>query len=226
MHRLDALIDWIRRTAGPARGLLVPVSGGSDSALCFWLCTRAFPDKTLGVHVGPTLRACPWFKALGTIEVVEPPAGPALDGEVGRWALFLELGLRSKSWLVGSRNRTEEVFGTYSMASRLAAYLPLAGLWKSEVMELCDRAGVPVEITQSSRRADPACGRPVELAEIPLEVIDLFLRVKEGELAEGSLAALTPAQCDYLERVHAGNQFKRALPTRPPVFPAKPPLPE
>jgi hypothetical protein len=28
-RRLDAIIAWIRSTAGDARGLLVPVSGGS-----------------------------------------------------------------------------------------------------------------------------------------------------------------------------------------------------
>src|SRR5207249_7692364 len=32
--------------------------------------------------------------------------------------------LTENRWLVGARTRTEEVFGTYSLASRLATYLP------------------------------------------------------------------------------------------------------
>ena len=69
----------------------------------------------------------------------------------------------------------------------------------------------------SSRRADPNCGRPAELAEIPLELIDVYLRVREGELPAAERARLTPAQVAYLHHVREQNAFKRALPTRPPT---------
>jgi NH3-dependent NAD+ synthetase len=120
--------------------------------------------------------------------------------------------------LVGSRNRSEEVFGTYSVASRVVGCLPLAGLWKSEVMDLCHQVGVPPEVIASSRRADPNCGRPQELAEIGLELIDLYLRVQEKELPDAALAALTARQLQYLEHVRTQNRFKRGLPGRPPVW--------
>ena len=117
------------------------------------------------------------------------------------WMALVELCLERHTWLTGSRNRTEEVFGTYSVASRVVGCLPLAGLWKSEVIDLCQQVGVPAEVIESSRRADPNCGRSQELAEIAFDLIDRFLRVQEGELPEAALAALNPGQFRYLSSV-------------------------
>jgi NH3-dependent NAD+ synthetase len=218
MHAdLRSLVGWLRQAAAASHGVLVPVSGGSDSALCFWLCTEAFPERTLGVHAGAELLCRSWFEARGRVETIPPPEGKTgREREVHRWATMLDLGLTQSRWLVGSRNRTEDVFGTYSLASRLATLLPLAGVWKSEVMRLCQQAGVPEEITASSRRADPECGRSAEMSEVPLELIDLFLQVKTGELTIDSLTTLTPGQVDYLDRIYQYNQFKKTLPLRGP----------
>jgi NH3-dependent NAD+ synthetase len=214
-RRLDAIITWVRATVGGARGLLVPVSGGSDSALCFWLCVQALPGRVIATYVGETLRARPWFEELGPLEVLPHAAGPG-DGEALRWAVLISHGLNRGHWLAGSRTRTEEVFGTYSLASRVATYLPLAGLWKSEVMVLCEEVGVPPEITRSSRRVDPACGRPRELAEVPFHLVDRFLQVKEGERPAGDLEALGEARQGYLEGIYQYNRFKKGLPLRGP----------
>ena len=216
--RLAALIEWIRSTTSAARGFLIPVSGGSDSALCFWLCCRAQPGKAVAVHAGANLRAHEWFAKLGRVDIVSEPDADPEDKDVARWAMMLSLSRRRRLWLVGTRNRTEESFGTYSMASRLAAYLPLAGLWKSEILELCQAVDVPPQVTASSLRADPDCGRPRELAEIPIGLIDRFLRVKEGELPVEELTALKESQVRYLEKIYQANRFKRVLPTRAPRF--------
>jgi NH3-dependent NAD+ synthetase len=215
--RLRRLVAWLREAAAPAKGLFVPVSGGSDSSLCFWLCTQAHPEKTVGVFFGDELRGRAWLESHGRVETYPAPAGTSGEQEVRRWLLLLEISVARKGWLVGARNRTEDVFGTYSMASRIVGCLPLAGLWKSEVMELSALVGVPAEVLASSRRADPNCGRPSELAEIGVELIDVYLRVREGDLPEGEMARLTPAQVAYLDRVRIQNAFKRALPTRPPA---------
>ena len=130
---------------------------------------------------------------------------------------MLSQSLEVRGWLVGSRNRTEEVLGTYSLASRIATYLPLAHLWKSEVMRLARYVGVPDEILQSSRRADPACGRPQEMADIPFEMVDLFLQVMIGEQPVSQLATMPLAQREYIQRVYDRNRFKLSLPLRPPV---------
>ena len=83
---------------------------------------------------------------------------------------------------------------------------------------MCDYVSVPTEITESSRRADPDCGRPTELAEIPLESIDLFLQVSVGELPQEALSKLTVAQQLYLARIVEQNRFKRFLPVRGPAL--------
>jgi NH3-dependent NAD+ synthetase len=210
--RLRRLVVWLREAAAPAKRLLVPVSGGSDSSLCFWLCTRAHPEKTVGVFFGGELRGRAWLEAQGRVETYPAPGGAPIEQEVRRWLMLLEMSVARGGWLIGARNRTEDVFGTYSMASRIVGCLPLARLWKSEVMELSALVGVPEEVLASSRRADPNCGRPWELAEIGVELIDVYLRVREGDLPAGELA-----QVAYLDHVRSQNAFKRALPTRPPT---------
>ena len=118
--RLAAIIAWIRSTAAASRGLLVPVSGGSDSALCFWLCAKALPPRhAVAAYVGDRLRCRTWFESLGLLHRFPVPAGEtAADPEAQRWAVMISHGRRERCWMVGSRNRTEDVFGTYSLASR------------------------------------------------------------------------------------------------------------
>jgi 3-hydroxybutyrate dehydrogenase len=226
--RVLQLINWVRQAAKPARKLLIPISGGSDSALAFYICAQAYPDKVQAVFVGKRkdLRCREWFESIGpvTYESIAGRGSKALraDAEIARWARFLELSNSSGAWLVGSRTATEEHTGLYSLASRVATFLPLAGTWKSEVMTLCQLVGVPEAITASSRHADPACGRPQTLAEIPLEMIDVYLQVLSNELPNEALQALTAEQIEYLSRVVAQNQFKQSLPTRgPAIFAAK-----
>lgn len=218
--RLTAIIDWIKTRCGGAQGLLVPISGGTDSALCFWLCAQALPEKTHGVYVGEDLRCRAWFEQVGHVELL-PLLQPGADThpEVLRWALFQSRGLERHWRLVGSRNRTEQVLGSYSLASRAALYLPIAGLWKCEVLDLCEQVGVPEEILASSRRADPECGRPVELANIPLAAIDHFARkrLSGSEVAPDGL--LNEAQRDYLEAIYQRNRFKTEIPYCGPATP-------
>lgn len=214
--RIDVLIGDIRRKAGAAQGLLVPVSGGSDSALGFWLCAQALPKKARAVHAqGDTpLRCRAWFDSVGIVLDTDTP-GLYKEREEMRWARFLGIAIPRGQWLVGCRNRTEDALGTYSLASRVATYLPLVGVWKSDVMEMCAAIGVPQEILDSSRRADPDCGRPQELAEIPFEGIDAYLRWRSGEKID---RLLTDAQARYIERVLERNAFKQTLPLRGPTF--------
>lgn len=213
--RLTSIIEWIRTEAAAAKGLLVPISGGSDSALVFWLCNQVYPEKTVGVYAGEadSLRCREWFEKMGKVTTIPSPATE--DKEGARWTAFLSRSRAENRWLVGSRTRTEDVMGTFSLASRLATFLPIAGIWKSEVMALCNVIGVPSEITDSSRRADPDCGRPKELAEIPLEDIDRFLKVQISEL-DASTLALDDATRSYLEHVFQGNSFRTQLPKRGP----------
>lgn len=213
--RLATLIEWVSTSAKNAKGLLVPVSGGSDSALCFWLLCQAYKEKTIAVYAGDNLRSRQWFESIGTVVCIPEPVG-CDNKEALRWAYFITMALKDHRWLVGSRNRSEDVLGSYSLISRIAPYLPISGLWKTQVMELCQIAGVPEEITASSRQADPDCGRPIEMAAIALEWIDLFLQNKVGELVDQELPPFSKEQLEYLEQVYQSNQFKQSLPQRGP----------
>lgn len=215
--RLQLLTQWLNTTLGSARGLAVPLSGGSDSALLFWLLSQHLGAKTVGVHVGDSLRCRDWFESVGTVRFVPPIAGDD-DPETLRWAKMRSLCLRERRWLLGSRNRTEDVFGTYSLASCTATHYPLIGLWKSDVMELCQLVGVPDEVLASSRQADPACGRPAEMADIPLEVVDAFLQLKVGGSTTRDTTALTEDRRSYLESIYRRNLFKQGLPVRGPII--------
>ncbi|MEK9151922.1 MAG: hypothetical protein AAB692_00995 [Patescibacteria group bacterium] len=213
-RRLKGLIRWIRTTAAPAEELLVPVSGGSDSALCLWLCHQAYPGKTVGVHAGKKLRSAEWFDFLDCEILYTQVHGYPNEQEEMRWARFQRMSFFRNAWLVGSRNRTEDELGTYSLASRAATFLPLVGVWKSEVMELCRLGGVPKEITDSSLRADPDCGRPSEMAEIPFADVEKFLR--RSAFGRQPISGLNQAQTDYLWGILRYNAFKKKLPLRGP----------
>lgn len=210
VDRIQALIKWIRTTAASARGLLVPVSGGSDSALGFWLCAQAFPQKTVAMHAqdDDVLRCRNWFDSVGIVVCTETP-GRRNQREEMRWAQFLSYSIRRGQWLVGCRNRTEQELGTYSLASREMTFAPLIGVWKSHVMEMCAAISMPQEIIDSSARADPDCGRPQEMAEIPFAQLDAYLRHRAGESLEHRM---NDAQVRYIESVLERNAFKKTLP--------------
>lgn len=212
----DSIIDLMekmRRAASPAKRIIVPVSGGSDSALIFNLLSEIYPEKTIGVYIGNNLREKEWFECTGNLTIVdtdlsdfEPQAAEAY-----RWFALLSYSLKHNGWLVGSRTRTEKELGSYSLASRVATYLPLADIWKTDVMLMCEAIGIPKSITDSSRRADPDCGRPQEMAEIPLELIDEHLKFLIGIL---STTSATETQQMYLNNIVNSNKFKQHLPVK------------
>lgn len=212
-NKLDELVSWIKENAVNANALLVPISGGSDSALSFYLCATAYPQKTVGVFAGrpSELREKDWFERNGKVEYTEV-SGTYEDRESIRWAKLNALSIQKKAWLVGSRNKTEDLLGTYSLASRIATVLPLVGVWKSEVLKLCEKAGVPSSIVASSLRADPECGRPEELSAISYGKIELFLKEKIGISGNFGNVTLNPQERTYLEGIYNYNQFKKGLP--------------
>ena len=207
--KLQKLIEEIRATAAPARGLLIPISGGTDSALAFWLCAQAFPEKVMAVHVGTELPHAAWFRIFGRVERLPTSVG---EDDIGRWARFLRLSIAGDRWLVGSRNRTEHELGQFSLASRLASYLPIVGVWKTDVLALCKKIGAPEAMIARSLEPDPDCGRPAELSAIPYAAVEAFLKEKNGEAPAGS-APLEAAWRAYLEATYRGDRFKPMLPT-------------
>ena len=212
---IEQITQWIRKIIPLQLGILVPVSGGTDSALAFWLCNRALPQKTIGVFSGENLRCEEWFAEYGQIKKISV-SQHSENPEINRWASFLLLALRENRVLVGTRNRTEDILGSYSLASRLATSLPLVNLWKTDVLYLCHHIGVPKEIIASSGQADPFCGRPEELATIPIPLVDTFLKVKEGELPDSEITKLNTDQIIFLEHWIKKYGFKRNIPLKFP----------
>jgi len=231
MIKLQHLIEAVRKSAQAAPLLYVPVSGGSDSAFAFWVLNKAKPGCVIGLHAQryagqrtylpdadekfPDLRCREWFEKQAEVQEVMV-SGTDEEREELMWAKFLATSLgrkgSKKGWLVGCRNRTEHVLGTYSLASRLATFLPLVSVWKSDILRLCVQAEVPDEIIASSKRADPNCGRPTSMAEIPLDVVDDFCaHVVEGDTK--SRITWTKEQQEYLAGIVERNAFKRSLPT-------------
>ena len=86
--RLSTIIEWIRSTTDVVggRGALVPISGGSDSALCFWLCSQALPyNRAVGVYIGTQLRCQEWFEQAGALRLLPPLPGSAhVEAHAGR----------------------------------------------------------------------------------------------------------------------------------------------
>lgn len=51
--------------------IIRPLSGGTDSAVAFWLLSVGLPKtKTIGVHAGTCLHEKAWFKDFGYIDYV------------------------------------------------------------------------------------------------------------------------------------------------------------
>jgi len=50
-NRIDQAVDWLRQkvTEANAKGVVVGISGGVDSAVVAGLCSRAFPENCIGV---------------------------------------------------------------------------------------------------------------------------------------------------------------------------------
>lgn len=212
MQSLERLTEWIRKTVPDGRDVVVPISGGTDSALCFWLYNHALPGRVVGVYYGTHLRAESWFRSFGEVRTIELLPDLLDDPELLRWTRLLNIALLEGRVLIGARNKTEHVLGTFSHASRVAFHLPLASTWKSEIFALCELIGVPDEVMGSSRAADPVCGRTEEYLRIPFDLIDSFLQEKIGEKPMSDPALLADDQRAYLESIYQRASYKKDLP--------------
>lgn len=217
---LDTLISWVQGTVPKDIDLLVPISGGTDSALCFFICSQAVPEKTCAVYAGQELPYREWFERIGSVQhlsIDTPKTALGWQVEIERWAAFMSMAINENRMLVGSRNRTEQILGTYSMASRVAWFYPVIGLWKNDVMRLCEYIGVPENVISSSSQADPACGRPQALAQIPHMLVDAFAKQRLRNNSP-DVGDLEQGQTEYLEKIYTRNMFKQQLPHEGPMI--------
>ena len=206
----ESLVSWCKDDFAKAKGIYVPISGGSDGALLANIIHLSYPQKTYCVHFGnsKSLKAADWFEEQFNV-VYKDIVQPLEFAEEKRWHLLQTMALAKNFWIAGSRNKTESVIGNFSLASSVCRVFPIANVWKSDVMLLGKYLGFPDKIMQSSRKADPTCGRTQEMVDIGIERTDLFFKIKLGLEPEAKLADFSKNEAKSLNGWYKRNTFKR-----------------
>jgi len=220
------LVSWVAETVKDAPGLVVGLSG-TDSALAYSLCSKGLElagrdrNSLMGIHYGDEYDFEDYFKQYGMVQVVNLPDNKFLETDSYRWAAIQTYAMEHRSWIVGTRNKTEYLLGDYSNASLVAVMQPLSALWKSEVLALCEQVGMPKEMIAASCLGDPKCycHKPGLLRRLSDCETVLALQEKERELGE-----ITPAekatllQCSqFLSMYMEGKTYKSKIPYAPPT---------
>lgn len=206
MTKLDKIYNKIRKNTPPKRPIYIPISGGTDSALTFYIYNKIFPKRTFGIYFGDTLPHEAWFTNTG--KVIKETRWDTYDKEIARWSKLLEKSIKDGAIIIGTRNKTEHMLGTFSHASRISFYLPIVDFYKSDVLKICEEIGCPQEMINESRKPDPNCGRYAEYTKIGIEKIDEFLKslLKNKASSEDGFK--------YIQKIYENNKYKKTLPIK------------
>lgn len=131
------------------------------------------------------------------------------------------LDAQNTYWVVGTRNATENMLGTYSNLSMAASVQPLIHLWKSEILQICAHLNVPQIARDQSRQVDCDCGR-FDLAADHIEEVDAILMERANQLSPAYLRdKLSPdiykRLNDFVDEQIAYAAFKKKIPYTPSV---------
>lgn len=180
---IDSLVHWIREMVvqAGARGVVVGLSGGIDSAVVAALCNRAFPGNTLGVLMPCGSSGIDEIDAVLVAEALEIPykkvnldetydtmvraLGPEQSPEEAHMAyanikprlrmtaLYFEAGVRS--YLVaGTGNRSEIEIGYYTKYGDGGVDMePIGALVKTQVRQLATALNIPEKIIDKAPTA-------------------------------------------------------------------------
>lgn len=245
-----SLVDWLTSELIEGRnapGFLVGLSG-TDSIVVFLAAVRAFervgrPQRVVGIHFSDDVstpfkdEVLPWLRqqAPHSPVIVDQSIDHHRDGL--RWGALLDWSvivdpstgrMRSAAeqfWVLGTRNRTEQVLNRYSSISMGVSAQPIIHLWKSEILEICRFLGVPQIALDQSCQADCACGRD-ELSALNIPEVDALLMAREGELCASYTFQTIPGRLHreltaYIDDQVRRTKFKREIPYLPeadPVF--------
>lgn len=239
------LIQFIRdevRNAGFSKGV-VGVSGGVDSALVMLLTAKALgPENALAVLL-PYRTSSP--DSIDDAKSVVRLAGvrsetiditPMVDAYIGRdgdmndvrrgnvmarqrMIVLYDLSARERALVIGTSNKTEVMLGYGTQFGDTACAInPLGDLYKTQVWQLADAAGVPKKIVEKKPTADLWAGQTDE-GELGFsyKLVDRLLyamiddRRTDEELNE---LGFEENFIEKVRRIVQRNQFKR----RPPVI--------
>ena len=171
----------------------------------------------------------PWLKTQAPQALFETDASITHSDDNRRWGhLFSRAvrqtdarhGMTSQHYFpVGTRNATEEALGTYSQISKAVSMLPLIGIYKSEVLQLCQYLGVPQIAIDKSREIDCDCGR-FHVQANHMHALDLYIMHRHGLLAREYLKAniapdVLASVAEFYAEEGAQNSYRPRTPYRP-----------
>ncbi|EGS30532.1 MAG: NAD(+) synthase [Peptoniphilus sp. oral taxon 375] len=231
---IQGIVAWMqeRVASAKAKGLVVGLSGGVDSAVVAALMKRAFGDNALGIMIPIDSQA--------QDEEDAKLLAQAIDLEVERVDLtscydtFIQASFHSdnqmarsnikprlrmmtlyyygqdRGYLVcGCSNASEFYTGYYTKYGDSGAdLLPLASYLKDEVYELAKELGVPEEIIQKKPTAGLFQGQTDE-SEMGFSYEELNAYIRTGQPSANS---------EKIRRMHENSQHKREF---PPIYQRK-----
>ncbi|MDU9375970.1 NH(3)-dependent NAD(+) synthetase [Methanocorpusculaceae archaeon Sp1] len=173
--------DLIRQTlwASHAKGIVVGVSGGIDSAVAAAVAVKALgPEHVFAVHLPSStsspqdqIDAAELCETLG-IEMIIVPLGTVVDAAFEhpgmtdtpmlrgnytarlRMATLYNIAASRDSLVCGTSNKTEYMIGyTTKWGDSAADVQPLLHLWKKDVYAVAEELGIPVSIIKKAPSA-------------------------------------------------------------------------
>ncbi len=236
---VDRIVSWLQgyAAAAGARGYVVGLSGGIDSACTAVLCQRAMGDGVLGVLLpchNPAEDAlmAQQLAAAFSIPTVTVPLEPAYDAlvaalpsatsEIARANIKPRLRMsalyalaQTRGYLVaGTGNKSEIAVGYYTKYGDGGVDVePLGGLYKAQVRILARELGIPQPIIDRPPSAGLWEGQTdEEEMGITYAALDATLTAIEAGKAEGA----DPALLTRVQEMIACSAHKRAM---PPICP-------
>lgn len=230
----DRLAEWIASTVhgAGAKGIVLGLSGGVDSAVTAALCKKALGDRVFGVMMPCESEHSDEEDALfvaaklgmESITVrLDRPYQALIDALPDASALAranLKPRLRMATLYFWANKLSYMVAGTGNKSELMAGYftkygdggadiLPLGALYKTEVRSLARELGIPDRITGKSPSAGLWSGQTDEgEMGVAYENLDRALHALESGRTDGLPADLV----DRVERMRAASAHKRALP--------------
>lgn len=229
MSSFDLLVNETAKILKDVPRCVMGVSG-VDSFVVFMVCARAYallgrPGSIAGVHFYDEeiaiLSELEWLEKEAQAPVfTKADYAPWQDGH--RWGALLDYATYTEDgryrrgddacWVVGSRNKTERMLGSYSNGSRLASFEPLYHVWRSEVHMIAKELRMPKSLLLRSCVAHCGCGDPT--ADIlALDVIGVDTALQQIEVH--GFCGDSPVARAVMKQRSAGV-FKAELPVKLP----------
>lgn len=227
----QALLDWIREKSAGAKGLVVGLSGGIDSAVVAGLIKRVNPESSLGVIMPCYSDALDeeharLVAAAFDLEVKKVDLGPTFDlllstidrdlevskGDLAtanvksrlRMVTLYFYANRLNYMVVGTGNKSELVAGYFTKHGDSGVdILPLADLVKDEVRELARYLGVPDVVIDKAPSGGLWLGQTDEEE----------LGVTYAQLDEYILTGMTDLEAmNRIQSLEKNSEHKRRMP--------------